>query len=238
MPTVTCPACGRHIDLPDAEMPLLSITCARCDNHFCPATGQLLDETAVAVLDGTGCEPTVPTPEMAAESAPGLQPGTKAAIFVLVGVLGLFGVLLVVALSSSRKKDQQPAKVERAHERPRESAVTPPPEGAPLKEIEEFYNRLERQRQQEAEKAAAEVAKAAEEAAAKLRRVEAGSYALLVFLLGLVILDIIFMLALAPGVRARDPDHTVLWCLAFLFGSLLAILFWLFARPPLRSPPA
>lgn len=110
MPTITCPACGRRIDLPDAELSLPSIQCARCDNHFCPATGQLLDETAVAVLDGTGYEPTVPTPERAAESAPGLQPGTKAALFVLVGVLALFGVLLTVALSSSRKKDQPAAK--------------------------------------------------------------------------------------------------------------------------------
>jgi tetratricopeptide (TPR) repeat protein len=37
MPSVVCPGCGRHIDLPEDELELPSITCARCDTAFCPA---------------------------------------------------------------------------------------------------------------------------------------------------------------------------------------------------------
>src|SRR5262245_42921931 len=59
MPVVICPACGRHIHLPDEEMSLPSIQCARCDNHFRPATGEVSPrgQTAVALPD-TASPPT------------------------------------------------------------------------------------------------------------------------------------------------------------------------------------
>jgi hypothetical protein len=108
MRTVICPACGRHINLPDTEMSLPSIQCARCDNHFCPATGEVSPrgQTAVALPD-TAAEKTalpVPLPE-----PPHVQRGTLVACAILVGVLVLFGVLLAVALRrepTDRSADQ------------------------------------------------------------------------------------------------------------------------------------
>ena len=65
MPVVVCPACGRHINLPNEEMSLPSIQCARCDNHFCPATGEVSPrgQTAVALPDTTREEPASRLPQ-------------------------------------------------------------------------------------------------------------------------------------------------------------------------------
>src|SRR5215471_6775385 len=101
MPVVICPACGRHIDLPDAEMLLPSIQCARCDNHFCPATGEVSPrgQTAVALPDTTREEPASLLPQTIPDApAPRVQRGTiiAGAIIALALVLGTVVMTKVV----------------------------------------------------------------------------------------------------------------------------------------------
>jgi len=92
MPTVICPACGRHILLPAEEMSLPSIQCARCDNHFCPATGEVSPkgQTAVALPDTTREKPASRLPQRIPD-APALrvQPGTIIAVAIIALALVL-----------------------------------------------------------------------------------------------------------------------------------------------------
>src|SRR5262249_22943965 len=110
-----CPACGRHIHLPDADMSLPSIQCARCDNHFCPATGEVSPrgQTVVALPDTTREEPASRLPQTNPDSpAPRLQPGT----IIAVAIIALALVLGIVVMP---KVVRQTGQVTTAEERPR-----------------------------------------------------------------------------------------------------------------------
>ena len=99
MPIILSPGCGRAIDLPDDEMALPSIPCARCDTVFCPATGQVapLQVAPVAVLDTERERPRV-------------QRGTLVACGILLSALVLGIVLLVVAVRRNGSSVQRDAR--------------------------------------------------------------------------------------------------------------------------------